>query len=272
MVPYFRKLLLLEEKFFINQCIATSKGSLTLKWGLPAVWILAGIPRCKPLGSTYRVHMTAIRSFYYFFSAEMRKRSSFSGYCIAPIALERYVLVCKPFQAEQILTKKNKLAVSFLFTLLICVASMRHFVCHELAFTYFRGKLCYDWKIEEICEAVIFFIVPAAATSVLYFFVGVKLADSRSHRDRNRDLGTAFLLSCVLWIVLWIPKIVATLIDSFELLENPRYTLNGALKVAIGIKFVDSELYALNPFINPMIFIFVVRGFQKPSRKICKKS
>ena len=228
--------------------------------------------------------------YYSHFSAGLRfcrdKLNYYStGYCIALIAIERYVIVCKPFKVNEILTTRNKyLSIIFLNVLLIA-SSTREILCRNYLFMFFDETiwdyLCFGDVNESICEAFLFFLAPATVTCVLYASVGFKLAKVSSNQSRNRDLTIAFLISCLLWIVLWLPRIIKVFLQA--LLPPQTMSTDVSLTklgtISAGFEFVDSALYLLNPFINPIIFIFVSRGFQKPLRAlwlklhetICKK-
>ena len=205
-----------------------------------------------------------------------------TGLCIALIAIERYVLICWPFHAKQVLTKKNKVMGSVGLTITIIAASLRYFVCwtrpSEETFRSFLLSLypylCLSGKREALLDIIIFFVIPALSTIFMYLCVGLKLRKAISNQERNRDLTIAFFLSCVSWVVLWLPKMISETLQIFRV-QSMVSLFNGELSnvnmVVEVLMFVDSPLFLLNPFINPIIFIFVCRDFQKPMKKLWGK-
>ena len=200
-----------------------------------------------------------------------------TGYCIALIAIERYVIVCKPFKVNEILTTRNKYLSVFFLNLLLVASSTREILCRNVFSAFFnrtiREYMCFEDVNESIWEAFLFFLAPSIITCVLYASVGFKLAKVSSNQSRNRDLTIAFLISCLLWIVLWLPRIIKVFLQA--LLPPVRMSIKIRMTkletISAGFEFVDSALYLLNPFINPIIFIFVSRGFQKPLRALWLK-
>ena len=52
-----------------------------------------------------------------------------SGYCILIIAVERYILVCHPFRANQLLSKQNRWKFSTVLTLFVLLCIIRETLC-----------------------------------------------------------------------------------------------------------------------------------------------
>ena len=116
-------------------------------------------------------------------------------------------------------------------------------------------------------DAIILFFIPAAITSTLYIFVGIKLAKSKTKRVRNRDLTIAFLLSCLLWIFFWLPNEVMKVLDSFSAVARVNEFTMGRAIQKLFAKF-SGALFEFSPLINPLVFLFVTRGFQQPIKNL----
>ena len=117
------------------------------------------------------------------------------------------------------------------------------------------------------------FVIPAVVTCLLYVLAGMRLSGSQTNKQRNRDLNVAFLLSCLLWIVLWSPKTVEDVLGPW-LPKTTRMGFQAPSRIQRVITFFEIfalNLFLLNPFLNPFIFIFISRGFQKPLIKLYRK-
>ena len=199
--------------------------------------------------------------------------------CMIVIGLERYILICQPLAAKTFLTKRNRIKLAITLTASIIIVSLHHFFCAWGRFatrlTGFRFEICLFSRKElySIIFISSFYIIPSLVILMLYIPVGIRLRKTKFHRSRNRDLTNAFILSYIFWVILWLPKTTTTILKTF----TPNWNQQGGDAISInqtiaeGLAYIDWEFFLLQTLVNPLIFIFVSRGFQKPIRKLFGK-
>ena len=204
-----------------------------------------------------------------------------TGYCVLVIAIERYIMVCHPFRAKQIITKTSRIISCVFLTIFLLGYVIRSFYCSNIlkmwssSWYYKLDFACIDeYKSEELFESLFFFVAPAILTTILYTFVAVRLRKTRANRDRTRDITIAFLTSCVLWIILWFPEEASRLIDAFCHSDDKecQTDYNRPETVAyVILQSFNSEMFFLYSMINPVVLVFVCRDFQKPVKKLFQR-
>ena len=204
-----------------------------------------------------------------------------TGYCVLVIAIERYIMVCHPFRAKQIITKTSRVITCIILTLFLLGYVIRSFYCSYIlnmwssSWYHKMDFACFDeYRSEELFESLFFFVAPAILTTILYTFVAVRLRKTRANRDRTRDITIAFLTSCVLWIILWFPEEASRLIDAFcpgNRMDCQVEYNKPEIVAYVILQSFDSEMFFLYSMINPVILVFVCRDFQKPVKKLFQK-
>ena len=69
-------------------------------------------------------------------------------------------------------------------------------------------------KIRSIISGIVLFLLPALCCSVLYTKVATDLRKMISQREPNKQLTIPFMVSCILWVVFWLPEKLFNLLDS----------------------------------------------------------
>ena len=199
--------------------------------------------------------------------------------CMVVIGLERYILICQPFAAKTFLTKRNRIKLAATLTASIIIVSLHHFFCAWGRFatklTNFRAEICLFSrnKLFSIIFILSFFIIPTLVSLLLYIPVGIRLRKTKFHQTRNRDLTNAFILSYIFWVFLWLPITSTTILKTF----TPNWNQKGgdvismSQTIAEGLAYIDWDFFLLQTLVNPLIFIFVSPGFQKPMKRLLSK-
>ena len=203
-----------------------------------------------------------------------------TGYCVLALAMERFILVCLPFRAEKLLTKNNRVFASIALSLLLLFITVYNQLCSRLYSPHYSLLIkapaiakytCYpETRSEILAKTVLFFVIPASVTSFLYIMIGAKLSKVKTNRNRNSDLTKAFLISCILWILLWFPDQLAKLIKWFPEEHSLVYYTTTSSTIAHVLFLFSRGVFMFYCLLNPVIFIFVSRGFQKPIKKFLK--
>ena len=122
----------------------------------------------------------------------------------------------------------------------------------------------------NIFDNILFFFIPGFVSLALYCMIGRILMKTRKQRMRNRNLTIAFLTACVFWIIFSLPRFL--LLEHWALYiekDLNRYRIQGWLYF---IWFRTANLlYSSFSMLNPLIFLFISRKFQKPIRSLGRK-
>ena len=125
------------------------------------------------------------------------------------MACERYILVCHPTTAKQYLTNRARKYICI--TLTILILSLISWSAKSTFVIYFDMYHCdksfyNDFVTRYVVDGILFFLLPALICVVLYSLVGFRLKKVRQNANRNKNLTVAFLLTSLLWTVLWLPN------------------------------------------------------------------
>ena len=213
------------------------------------------------------------------FFAQSKLNYYSTSFCMVVIALERYILICQPFAAKTILTKRNRIKLAVTLTISIVIASVHHFFCawghFATILTNVRAEICLFARRELFAVIFIssFFIIPSLITLILYIPVGIRLRKTTFHQSRNRDLTYAFILSYACWVVLWLPITSSNVLKIFTPAWNQKGgdVISRSQSIGERLAYIDSEFFLLQTLINPIIFIFVSPDFQKPIKRLLGK-
>ena len=129
------------------------------------------------------------------------------------LAIQRFFKVCKPFISNQPEFLKYQLRGNVILTVLPFLVLTIHVVAVVYRYdgSWNMQQLCYagffwDTTYRATIGGAIFFYVPVMVCAVLYVFVGKSLMAMTTMEDRNRQLTTIFMTSCVLWFLFWLPE------------------------------------------------------------------
>ena len=196
------------------------------------------------------------------------------------LAVERFVSVCFPSRAKELLTLRKRYFLAIAITSILAIYCVFDQLCTgemfatSIVLDSAHKQYCPPRKHKKLTEGLIFFIIPSVITSVLYCFVGLRLRKRSANKDRNRDLTVAFILNCVLWIFLWLPIQVERTIEEYTRKHNPvmwRGGVTASTEVSLKMSLLSGTLFMISALVNPLVLIFVIRAFQNPARRIMKK-
>ena len=188
------------------------------------------------------------------------------------VAIERFYMVCKPFDVNSQQFTKMKKTISILITILPVV-----FLAPEFAFVIFRsipfqygiwdglnrsscefGLLEINRRIRWIVNSIIFFFIPATACFVLYIKVVIELRKMLTQVERNRELTILFMISCFAWIVCWLLEGVGNIV-----LPATGADINDKVVFWIFRHFY-SNLTLLFSAVQPILLILSYRPLKEP--------
>ena len=182
--------------------------------------------------------------------------------CTLAIAIERYIFVCRGVDAATILSRNRHLGFCITTSVLVVIVSVSEFL-REFAFLKDSNNGAFPPSVMTTLRVsgILVFFVPAIICIVLYIRIGLTLKDMISNQDQNRRLNIAFAVTCTLWIVLWSPDAVLTLILNLTYagfnVPN-QYVLMYMQPIAsYCVKSIYSSL-------NPIVFLLISPPFQAP--------
>ena len=192
-----------------------------------------------------------------------------TGFAMIAMATQRFILVKRPFTAQQILSKRYYVITgaictvlpSVLITLAFAVARSLNSQCREMSFYNNRA-------IRGIADSIIFYLAPVIVCLGLYIPVGIELWKKETQVARNRELTILFLTSCLTWIVLWFPTFWFLFV--FQSLEIQDYVNGGLFRVFL--LYCHTPLFLSFSALNPVIFILCYKHSQYPLKAILERS
>ena len=188
-----------------------------------------------------------------------------TGFAMIAMASQRFILVKRPFIAQQILSMRFYVVIGAICTVLPSALITLAFVvprsfrsdCREMSFYNNR-------TVRAIADPIIFYLTPVIICLRLYISVGVELWKEETQVTRNRELTILFLASCITWIVLWFPTFLFLLF--FQSVKWFEY-FNGGL-FWLFLMNCHTPLFHLFSAVNPIIFILCYKYSQSPLKAI----
>ena len=134
-----------------------------------------------------------------FFAFRLNEFST--GICIMILAIERYILTCRPFDAKTYLRQRNRLLIYLVASVFIAVCCTVFLANHKSSHISFGLEVaCVNIRSEFIqkfsfwARISVCFVIPAAISAGLYTRTIIVLLESKHHRERNRTLIKAFCI------------------------------------------------------------------------------
>ena len=198
-----------------------------------------------------------------------------TGVCMLALAVQRFILVRMPFKAKAILTTKfYKIVTIVLLTFAgvmtvgtVVFSMLKKILDNECTPYYYSST-----RVQGIVESTIFLFIPAFICVVLYSQVGVALWHSVSMQARNRQLTILFIISCVTWILLWVPsKVFYILYDSWEFDLKSYEILTKRSHGYFIIQGFYHCVYLAFSALNPIIFILCCTPTQQPLKSFAQR-
>ena len=187
----------------------------------------------------------------------------------------RYVMVCKPTEADTFLSYNRRVSLCMLSTILIICS-----VGLDVLFAYFieihdttlfeRYKFFEFYNLYgKIFRSILFYFLPLVISVLFYVAIARKLLSMISNSKRNNQLNKAFAITCVAWIFLWFPGAIDDFqfyiqhlypeIDLSWLFDNKIYST--IMERSLDFKMIYSAL-------NPLLFLFISKSFQNPLKDL----
>lgn len=210
--------------------------------------------------------------FYHLSMAISQSLNQYStGICILGMAVERYIFVTWPREVEKLLSKRNRVIHCVFTTCFIILCFLPGMPCHlrMLYYPKMPPEYCIKYYILSKLkpfEMGIFYFLPAVVAVVLYVFVIQRLLKMQSHVERNKNLTICFLVTCIFWIILWLPESIGAFANMYGVTLQNVNSFFLFLCILAG-----SDLRILYSAVNPIIFMFICKPFSKPLRSIAEK-
>ena len=206
-----------------------------------------------------------------------------NGLCSAVLAYERYVMVCKPYEKDQILTEKRRyktyavLSLTILFSLLL--DGLIRYRTYDFSCS-FGFMLIDDVVISRIVSSSVitclFSIIPTSICIFYYFHTAIALAARKRKVGRNQNLILCFAAICL----------ISTLTFSFGTAFRIYYSL--VLKYQLQqkfykypvlrnmhLRFLNSNFSGFSAVTNPYLILLSQTDYREPfikrKKKILKK-
>ena len=205
-----------------------------------------------------------------------------SGICAILLAYERYILVCKPFEKDKILSDQKRKKYYILATFGILVMTVGEGIVRYLTydfhcytgFTFFKGH-----KFEELSRiisgtvtAVLFSLIPALFCLYYYYHASSALFGRDKKIGRNLNLIACFSAICVIWLLSLLLRysvvLYQLLVSSYALkLHQYKYPiLNNK-----NIKYLLFNISAVSSVCNPFLILLAQTDHREPFLKFLRR-
>ena len=192
-----------------------------------------------------------------------------TGIAMIALASQRFILVKRPFTAQQTLTKKYYVIIGSICTVLPSTLIVSAFLAASFFTTDCDQTSFFNYgAVRAIAYSIIFYLAPVILCLCLYIPVGIELWKKETQAARNRELTILFLTSCLTWIVLWFPAFLFLLI--FQSSETVVDIFSGGY-FRLFLWLCHQPLFHLFSAVNPIIFIFCYKHSQSPLKAICHR-
>ena len=111
-------------------------------------------------------------------------------------------------------------------------------------------------------EGLLFFVLPAVATGVLYFRIISNLLNQEKRVSRNRVLSITFFLSWLLWVLCWTPGYILSFLQLPYKLQpiTYGYETDAMLFYMVALKTPLEMLYS---HLNPVVFVILLNPLKE---------
>ena len=195
---------------------------------------------------------------------------SSNGICLLAMAIERYILVCRSTDADNLLTSQRHRLLCVISTTLIVVGIV--FNCFRLVhveiYTAYFFNTGYNETIAALMGAMgylLFFITPAIFCCALNIKVAVALKNMISNQERNQQLTRALAVSTACWLLTWIPNVCIEVyaLNQFDGFYGRKYEV---------LQDVSRDFCMIFSVMNPIIFTILIRHLQGPINWFCRRT
>ena len=168
-------------------------------------------------------------------------------------------MVCRPFLSAEF--PKYFMRLNILVTVLILILILSNGVFTGVGF-YLGKNYCEDGIFMErynrsLIGGTLFYFLPAVVCIVLYTLVGRVVRNMKQEQERNKQLTVIFFLSCMLWLLLWLPERVFGIYFEHS---NPK-EYSDFLIVFCSVHLTSTLLFSL---IQPLLMILSYKPLLEP--------
>ena len=194
------------------------------------------------------------------------------------LSVQRFFHVCYPFIANGRRFSRHVFRGNVIITILpflLIIPSVARVIYLQVFHpnTFFMRNVCYSgifWSdsLRVLIGGAIFFILPVTFCAVLYFFVGRRLFQMTTMQTRNRQLTILFMVSCLLWVVLWLPEKI--MVYYYQNLDNMNDLLGKSQAFHFFFNRQDffTRIFSIT---QPLILVFCYRPLHQPILSFFKK-
>ena len=175
------------------------------------------------------------------------------------MACERFIFVCHPLQAETWLSKRRHVTLCVVSTMLILFGFLIN-TFRELS----QGGSVVPWEVVVSmrgADFLLFFLIPAILCGIMNFKVAVALKNMMTNERRNLQLSRSLMVTSFCWVLTWAPY---ACVEISTITKHTGYY--GSEYEAL--QELTRDLCMLYSFLNPIVFITLIRHFQEPLKKV----
>ena len=196
--------------------------------------------------------------------------------CALTLAYERYVLTCKPYDKDIILTDKRRyrtyIALTAVIVTMLAVDGFIRYITYDfecaLGFSSgesFNSKMTFSRLLSEAVVCTIFGLLPAVLCG-FYYYQSVTVLFSRKKKiGRNLNLIFCFAMVCLIW---WISFLIrCTFIIYMSILasrELPRDLYRYPVIRNMYMIFLYYNFSAFSSVFNPFLMLLAQTDYRKP--------
>ena len=204
-----------------------------------------------------------------------RVNEYFYGSILSFVAIERYILICRPFDAKRLLTDTNRKRVLMILTgLLMMLTFVDLFLRYKFGQYYWSCVIGFTSKnyFGSITFAI-FFVVPFFLVSFLNLNIIRALLNQKQEKERNLNLTVLFLTSSLVWGISCLIKYFLQHVVIANSTDYHRTQLVFTFWPYLDVQSVQNIGNALllaptiNSFLNPIIILTVNRNVRRPIAK-----
>ncbi|XP_075246595.1 uncharacterized protein LOC142340070 isoform X2 [Convolutriloba macropyga] len=196
-----------------------------------------------------------------------------TGLCMLVLATERFIIFCKPEKVDVLLTVgKRKLLYTIMTVTLIGLTAF------EILYRYYTFEI-YQYLncsygflpgdhasfLSMIGTGVVFFIIPAGFSLVMYVAILFVLFNAEGERKRNRLVTIALACSCLVWVVLWTLKYVFQIVHYIiSFYASWEFSWEQPYIAQIVTQDTAQFFPIFSSVTNPFVLLVVCRVFREP--------
>ena len=202
-----------------------------------------------------------------------------NGFCSLLIAYERFILICRPLQKNNLLTsnrrKLNYVVVTLLIFLPIVGESVYHYSGNHVncMFIYYSFKKPMIGQTVSLISAIFISLLPGICSVICYYKSAIVLLSRKKKIGRNLNLVFCFGAICVVWLCCVTLKIschvyyIAVLSMVPGMFQTFYYPLfkNGHHIVMVFLVCGATSMS------NPFLFLISKKDYRKPFLKAREK-